>query len=95
MSRPRLLLLDEPTLGLAPKLARLVMETIAKLKAQGLTMLMVEQNARAALRVADRGYVLETGRVLITRDAGELLADPQVKRAYLGKDYRVFYEDRA
>lgn len=84
MARPRLLLLDEPSLGLAPLLVERIFESIAQLKAEGTTILLVEQNARQALEVADRGYVLETGRVAIEGPAVELAADPDVERAYLG-----------
>jgi branched-chain amino acid transport system ATP-binding protein len=95
MARPRLLLLDEPSMGLAPLLVKRILETLVQLKEQGLTILLVEQNARAALQIADRGYVLETGRVVLSGAATDLLADQDVKRAYLGKDYREFYEGRA
>jgi len=95
MARPRLLLLDEPSMGLAPFLVRLILEVLVKLKDQGMTVLLVEQNARAALQIADRGYVLENGRVVLDGAAADLLADQEVKRAYLGKDYREFYEGRA
>jgi len=94
MARPRLLLLDEPSMGLAPFLVRLIMDILVQLKGEGITILLVEQNARAALQVADRGYVLENGRVVLDGPAGDLLADQDVKRAYLGKDYREFYDGR-
>ncbi|GAC1319379.1 MAG: hypothetical protein NVSMB12_18660 [Acidimicrobiales bacterium] len=84
MGRPHLLVLDEPSLGLAPRLAEEVFDLVASLHAEGLTILLVEQNAVRALQLASRGYVLETGRVSIAGDAAELLADPQVQAAYLG-----------
>ena len=95
MARPRLLLLDEPSMGLAPFLVRLILDILLHLKEQGITILLVEQNARAALQIADRGYVLENGRIVLDGAATDLLADQDVKRAYLGKDYREFYEGRA
>ena len=88
MARPRLLLLDEPCLGLAPLVAKQIMATISELRAQGTTVLVVEQNARAALAIADRGYVMETGKVVLEGTAEELLRNKDVRRAYLGKDYR-------
>ena len=94
MARPRMLLLDEPCMGLAPFLVRLILDILLKLKEQGMTILLVEQNARAALQIADRGYVLETGRIVLDGPARDLLADHDVKRAYLGKDYREFCEGR-
>ncbi len=95
MARPRLMLLDEPSMGLAPVLVRLILDTLLQLKEQGMTILLIEQNARAALQIADRGYVLENGQIVLDGAAGDLLADQDVKRAYLGKDYREFYEGRA
>jgi branched-chain amino acid transport system ATP-binding protein len=95
MARPKLLLLDEPSMGLAPLVARLIFDTLAELRQEGLTILIVEQNARAALAIADRGYVLETGRMVLAGKARELLADEEIKRAYLGKDYARFTEGRA
>jgi branched-chain amino acid transport system ATP-binding protein len=94
MAQPRLLLLDEPSLGLAPVIVELIMETIVNLRQTGVTILMVEQNARTALSIADRGYVLETGRIILNGPAAELLHDRQVTRAYLGKDYKEFTEGR-
>ena len=84
LGRPRLLVLDEPSLGLAPRLAEEVFDLVASLHQEGLTILLVEQNAVRALQLASRGYVLETGRVSVSGDAADLLADPQVQAAYLG-----------
>jgi branched-chain amino acid transport system ATP-binding protein len=84
MSRPRLLLLDEPSLGLAPLLIDQIFEVLATLRSQGVTVLVVEQNAAAALAIADRGYVLETGHVIHQGTGRALLADPAVRNAYLG-----------
>lgn len=84
MSRPRVLLLDEPSMGLAPLLVQQIFQIIRAINAQGTTILLVEQNVQAALQVAHRGYVLETGRIVLSGDAQSLLADPQVVDAYLG-----------
>ena len=84
MSEPKVLLLDEPSMGLAPLLVKEIFGVIARLKAQGIPILLVEQNAHAALSVADVGYVLETGRIALGGPAGELLRDERVKSAYLG-----------
>ncbi|HHH40074.1 MAG TPA: ABC transporter ATP-binding protein [Sedimenticola sp.] len=84
MGRPRLLLLDEPSMGLAPLLVEEIFRVIQQLNRQGVTILLVEQNARAALGIAHRGYVLETGRVVLSASAEELLADEAVRKAYLG-----------
>ncbi|MQA83399.1 MAG: ATP-binding cassette domain-containing protein [Streptosporangiales bacterium] len=84
MSRPRLLALDEPSMGLAPAVVRAVGQVIQRIRAAGTTILMVEQNVRQALRLADRAFVLETGRVVLSGPAGELAADPRVQAAYLG-----------
>ncbi len=87
MSRPAMLLLDEPSMGLAPQVVREIFKLIVRLKSErGLTVLLVEQNARAALRIADRGYVLETGRIVLQGQADELLENRDVQRAYLGRD---------
>ncbi len=94
MARPRLLLLDEPSLGLAPLVVEDIMAALLHLRKEGLTILLVEQNARAALKVADRAYVLETGRIILTGSAGDLLEDRLVTRAYLGRDYKEFTEGR-
>ena len=84
MARPTLLLLDEPSLGLAPKLVVEIFRTIQRLNRDGITLLLVEQNAYQALQIAHRGYVLETGRVVLADTAASLAANPQVKAAYLG-----------
>jgi branched-chain amino acid transport system ATP-binding protein len=84
MAKPRLLLLDEPSMGLAPMLVEQILDVLRHLKQGGLTVLLVEQNARAALAIADRGYVVETGRIATSGSAGELLADDRVRAAYLG-----------
>jgi branched-chain amino acid transport system ATP-binding protein len=85
MSSPRLLLLDEPSLGLAPILVRDIFQTIREINAQGMTVLLVEQNAHMALQIAARGYVLETGQVIHSGAAKELASDERVKKAYLGE----------
>jgi len=92
MGRPRLLMLDEPSLGLAPIIATQFFAEITRLRSEGLTVLLVEQNARAALRIADRGYVLETGRIVLEGTAQDLLDNPEVQRAYLGKGYKEVWE---
>jgi branched-chain amino acid transport system ATP-binding protein len=84
MSRPKLLLLDEPSLGLAPQIVREIFSIIRKLNESGVTILLVEQNANLALETANRGYVLEAGRLTIAGEAGDLLRDERVKQAYLG-----------
>ncbi len=84
LGRPRLLLLDEPSMGLAPLLVEEIFRVIQELNAEGVTLLLVEQNARAALAIARRGYILETGRIVKTGPAAELLADDAVRKAYLG-----------
>jgi branched-chain amino acid transport system ATP-binding protein len=84
MAGPKLLMLDEPSMGLAPMLVEKIFEIIREINAQGTTILLVEQNANAALEVSDRGYVLETGKVTLTDDASALLTDPHVQAAYLG-----------
>jgi branched-chain amino acid transport system ATP-binding protein len=84
MSRPRLLMLDEPSLGLAPKLVDEVLDTVRRLKEQGMTILLVEQNVREALDLADRGYVIQTGRIVGHGTGKELLASDQVRQAFLG-----------
>jgi len=94
MARPRLLLLDEPSLGLAPIVVEDILARLSQLRAEGVTILLVEQNARVALKVADRAYVLETGRIILSGAAADLLQDRQVTRAYLGRDYKEFTEGR-
>ena len=84
MSRPKLLMLDEPSMGLAPILVEAIFDIIGNLHANGATILLVEQNARMALSIADRGYVLETGRIVTAGTGRELLASPAIKKAYLG-----------
>ncbi|MFB2921632.1 MULTISPECIES: ABC transporter ATP-binding protein [Aerosakkonema] len=84
MSKPKVLLLDEPSLGLAPAIVREIFAIIQDLRATGVTILLVEQNARLALETADRGYVLEAGRITLTGEASNLLDDDRVKKAYLG-----------
>ena len=86
MSRPRLLMLDEPSMGLSPIMIQLIFSTIGELKEQGVTILLVEQNASAALRLADYGYVLETGRIVLEGTGEQLLNDDSVRKAYLGED---------
>jgi branched-chain amino acid transport system ATP-binding protein len=85
MTHPRPLLLDEPSLGLAPNLVQSIFGVIRDVNERGVTLLLVEQNAHMALRVADRGYVLETGRTILTASASDLVANPQVRAAYLGE----------
>jgi branched-chain amino acid transport system ATP-binding protein len=85
MGRPELLMLDEPSLGLAPKLVVEVMRALAQLHGEGLTLLLVEQNAQAALEIANRGYVLEAGQLTLQGPAQELLANPSLRAAYLGE----------
>jgi branched-chain amino acid transport system ATP-binding protein len=85
MSRPRLLLLDEPSLGLAPLLVHTIFEAIDEIRAEGTTILLVEQNANAALHHSDRAYVMETGRIVMEGDSKQLAQDPRVKEAYLGE----------
>ena len=85
MSSPKILILDEPSLGLAPNLVKEILRLLVKLREEGLTILLVEQDATAALKVADRGYVMERGRITIEGTAKELLGDDRVRQAYLGK----------
>ena len=84
MSRPQVLMLDEPSLGLAPKLVDEVLDTVRQLKAQGMTILLVEQNVREALDLSDRGYVIQTGRIVIEGSGRKLLASDQFRQAFLG-----------
>ena len=85
VARPRLLLLDEPSLGLAPKFVTRIFLTLRELRQEGKTILLVEQNARQALQVADRGYVMERGRIVLTGSGAELLSTPEVRQTYLGQ----------
>ena len=85
MARPRLLLLDEPSLGLAPMIVTQIFRTLRDLKTEGKTIFLVEQNARRALQLADRAYVLERGAIALEGPAQELLEDPEVQRTYLGR----------
>ena len=84
MARPRVLLMDEPSMGLAPMLVEQVFETIRRINEQGVTILLVEQNAPLALGIADHAYVLESGRIVLDGPGRELLDDERVRRAYLG-----------
>ncbi len=84
MSNPRLLLMDEPSLGLAPILVKSIFETIKTINKSGVTVLLVEQNAKAALKLANRGYVMEVGKIVLEDEANNLLTNPQVRKAYLG-----------
>ena len=92
MARPKVLLLDEPSLGLAPLVVSGIFKAIRQLRTGGTTILLVEQNAKAALKVADRGYVLETGRIILEGETEDLLNNKEVQRAYLGKEYREVWE---
>jgi branched-chain amino acid transport system ATP-binding protein len=85
MSRPRLLLLDEPSMGLSPIMVQKIFEVVRTVSAQGVTILLVEQNARLALQAANRGYVMDSGQITLTGPAGDLLNDPKVRAAYLGE----------
>lgn len=85
MAQPQLLLLDEPSLGIAPILVKMIFSAVKKISSHGVTVLLVEQNAKAALKLADRGYVLDVGQVTIQGSANDLLNDPKVQEAYLGK----------
>jgi branched-chain amino acid transport system ATP-binding protein len=85
MSRPKLLLLDEPSMGLAPLMVQKVFETVLAIASEGVTILLIEQNAKLALEVSDRGYVMESGEVTLSGDAKALLSDPKVRAAYLGE----------
>jgi branched-chain amino acid transport system ATP-binding protein len=92
MGKPSMLLLDEPSLGLAPIVAHTVFKSIARLRDEGMTILLVEQNARAALNISDRTYIMETGRIVMQGPSEELLNHNQIKRAYLGKGYEEVWE---
>ncbi len=92
MGKPRLLMLDEPSIGLAPLVVRSMMDTVLALRGRGTTILLVEQNARAALSIADRGYVMEAGRIVLEGSARDLSDNRDVQRAYLGREYRKIDE---
>ena len=85
LSRPKLLLLDEPSMGLAPLMVQKVFETVMKVSGEGVTILLIEQNAKLALEVSHRGYVMESGEITLSGDARTLLHDPAVRAAYLGE----------
>ena len=85
MSRPKLLLLDEPSMGLAPLMVQKIFEVVCSVASEGMTVLLVEQNAKLALEVSQRGYVMESGEITLTDDADKLLANPKVRAAYLGE----------
>jgi branched-chain amino acid transport system ATP-binding protein len=84
MQRPVLLMLDEPSVGLAPRMVAMVFDLVSRIRARGLSVLLVEQNVRQALALADRGYVLENGRIVLAGAGAELVEHPKVRRAYLG-----------
>jgi branched-chain amino acid transport system ATP-binding protein len=90
MARPKILMLDEPSMGLAPMLIKEIFNVIEQLKQEGLTILLVEQNAKVALKIADRGYVLETGRIVLSGTAEELMQSQDIQRAYLGSSVDGF-----
>ena len=92
MTGPRLIMMDEPSMGLAPLIVEKIFATISALPSLGKTVLLVEQNARASLDIADRGYVLETGQIVLSGTSRELLDNHDVQRAYLGKDYKRIEE---
>ena len=92
MAKPRLLLMDEPSTGLAPVIGREVFHIISELREQGTTILLVEQNAKAALKIVDRAYVMETGRIVAQGNPNDLINNQEVKRAYLGKEYKKIWE---
>ena len=85
MSRPKLLLLDEPSMGLAPIMVQKIFEVIRMVAAEGMTILLIEQNAKLALETSQRGYVMESGEITLTGVSAELLHDPKVRQAYLGE----------
>ena len=92
MGRPKMLMLDEPSLGLAPTIVSEIFRILQSLNGRGTTILLVEQNAKEALRISHRAYVLDTGRIILTGAGEELLSNEEVKRAFLGKDYRGKWE---
>jgi branched-chain amino acid transport system ATP-binding protein len=85
MSRPKLLLLDEPSMGLAPLMVQKIFETILAVSKEGVTIFLVEQNAKLALEISDRGYVMESGKIILTDASAALAINPEVRRAYLGE----------
>jgi branched-chain amino acid transport system ATP-binding protein len=91
MSAPKLLLLDEPSMGLAPLMVQRIFETIKKIASEGVTVLLVEQNAKLALEISQRGYVMESGLITLSASSSALLNDPQVRQAYLGDNVRRIY----
>jgi branched-chain amino acid transport system ATP-binding protein len=94
MSRPELIMLDEPSMGLAPLVIKLIFSAIESLRSRGKTILVVEQNAKAILKIADRGYVMETGSLVLEGTGRELLSNRDVQRAYLGKEYGSIDDER-
>ena len=86
MSKPRLLVLDEPSMGLAPLMVQKIFDVVRQIASEGVTILLVEQNAKLALEAAGRGYVMESGAITLAGDAQDLLADPRVREAYLGEE---------
>ncbi|MFB3785031.1 MAG: ABC transporter ATP-binding protein [bacterium] len=92
MANPKLLLLDEPSMGLAPKIVEEIFQTIERLRRQNLTVVLVEQNARLALETANRGYVVETGQIVMEGECRDLRRNREIERAYLGKGYREIWE---
>jgi branched-chain amino acid transport system ATP-binding protein len=94
MARPELMMLDEPSMGLAPLVIKTIFAAIVSLRSRGKTILVVEQNAKAILRIADRGYVMETGSLVLEGTGAELLANRDVQRAYLGKEYSSIADER-
>jgi len=92
MSKPKILLLDEPSMGLAPKIVQDIFRIILRLRDEGTTIFLVEQNAQKALEIADRGYVIETGRIVFEGKSEELLGNREIVRAYLGRGYRKVWE---
>jgi branched-chain amino acid transport system ATP-binding protein len=92
MARPKMIMMDEPSMGLAPMAVDKIFQTLAQLPARGITVLLVEQNARASLGIASRGYVLETGQIVLEGSSLELMDNHDVRRAYLGKDYKRIEE---
>ena len=94
MAKPKLFMLDELSLGLAPKVVSEIFRIIRELRNQGITILLVEQNAKQGLQCADRGYVMETGRIVMKASAQELLKDKGIQKAYIGEDYGVKYDTR-